>query len=124
MPLADYIPAPAPLEDTRPQRACCGGGGCTSHLPPPESTRPDCEPEPLSEAVDEDPILLCCPECDEVFPPAFYRHCQQCGHDFGQGVSAPAVETVESNLRPLLVVFGLVAVGAGVLGYCWYLFQR
>ncbi|HTN74504.1 MAG TPA: hypothetical protein VL096_04630, partial [Pirellulaceae bacterium] len=33
------------------------------------------------------PIMVTCPTCDEAFHPQFYRLCEQCGHDFGDGIA-------------------------------------
>ena len=124
MPLADYIPQPAPLENTRPQRESCGGGCCQQSPEPVEiaPTQPEsCE---TAEGTEAGPILLLCPQCDEAFTPTFYRLCQPCGHDFGDGVPSPTEESVESNSRALFVMFLLAAVAAGILGYCWFLFRR
>ena len=85
-------------------------------------TQPEsCE---TAEGAEEGPVLLLCPQCDEAFTPAFYRLCQPCGHDFGDGVPSPTEESVESNSRALFVMFLLAAVAAGILGYCWFLFRR
>ena len=124
MPLADYIPLPAPLEDTRPQRESCAGGCCQPSREAVEITPAQPESGETAEAMEEGPILLLCPQCDEPFTPTFYRLCQSCGHDFGEGVPSPTEEPVESNARVLFVMFLLVAVAAGILGYCWYLFRR
>lgn len=124
MPLADYIPVPAPLEHTRPPRETCGGG-CGHPSPEPvERSRSSPESGEAPAAEEQDAILLLCPQCDEAFRPVFRQLCPQCGHDFGDGVTTPVAEPVESNARALFVIFGLLALAAGILGYCWYLFQR
>lgn len=108
LPLAEYLPPSAPLENSRP---CCGG--CESAE----------TPEPAG-AGEEIPLLLFCATCDEAFPPTFAALCQKCGHDFGNGVQPPEPELATAGGRAALVVCGLIALAAGILGYFWYLFQK
>jgi len=121
LPLASYAPDPAPLEPTRPSAGSCGGD-CQRPLIPLVAA-PPAVTGGSDEAGAEAPILLLCTQCDEVFPPTFYRECQRCGHDFGAGVPAPP-DDAGANLRPMLVLFGMAALAAVIFGYCWYLFQR
>jgi hypothetical protein len=122
LPLASYAPDPAPLEPTRPGAGTCGSG-CCQGMPVSLGDASAAVAGGSDEAGTEAPILLLCTQCDEVFPPSFYRECQRCGHDFGEGVPAP-LDDAGANLRPVLVLFGMLALAAVILGYCWYLFQQ
>lgn len=88
------------------------------------STRPSSREQPQHRTADGPPILLICPNCDESFPPRFYRFCEDCGHDFGSGVQLRAEEGPEEmNRRVVLVaaVLGLLAIGSMI--YLWILFH-
>ena len=67
-------------------------------------------------------LLLMCPACDEAFSPAFYRHCQQCGYDFGQGLVLDATEGDDLTGRALIVLAGLVGLAVAIMAYFWWLF--
>jgi hypothetical protein len=104
-PLAEYIPAAAPVERTRRDSGCA----CKT----------------CDELPDENlaPVLLMCPSCDEAFAPKFYRLCEECGHDFGDGRQVELPEPEELTGRALLVMVALVILTIGILGYLWYLFR-
>jgi hypothetical protein len=99
-PLAEYIPA-APVKASRRDAACA----CRS-----------CDDEDV-------PVLLMCPSCDEAFAPKFYRLCEECGHDFGEGRQVEVSEPEELTDRALFVIVTLGVLTIGVLGYLWYLFR-
>lgn len=103
-PLAEYIPAAAPVERTRRDSGCacktCDGGRDEDHAP----------------------VLLICPSCDEAFAPKFYRLCEECGHDFGEGRQVKVPESVELPGRVLFVIAVLGALTIAVLAYWWILF--
>ena len=111
LPLAEYLPPAAPLEETR---VCCGSCG---------SAETSEAPEPSTEG-EEIPVLLFCAKCDEAFAPEFRQLCQKCGHDFGDGIAEPEVPLAASGGRAMLAVCGLTALAAAILAYCWYLFQK
>ena len=63
--------------------------------------------------------LLCCPTCDDVFVPQFYRDCPWCGHHFGHGlVPQDLVEVIDYR-----AAFGIVVGLMAVLGYMWLLYH-
>jgi hypothetical protein len=68
-------------------------------------------------------LLLMCPNCEEAFSPTYYRVCQQCGHDFGEGWQVPTHDADPTNDRALLVLGALIAIGIAMLAYFWYLFS-
>ena len=92
--LAEYLAPAAPVRGTR--RATTGS------------------PEPDEVVVE---ILLLCPQCDEVFPPRFYRYCPQCGHDEGTGMDVRPTAPPPLPTRPLLVLGGLITFLAALLLY-------
>ena len=68
-------------------------------------------------------ILLLCPQCDEAFPPRFYRCCQACGCDEGDGIEVRRW-TPEPLSDELLVAIGGLFLVACLLGtYFWFLFR-
>ena len=73
---------------------------------------------------DQSPILLICPNCDESFPPRFYRFCEDCGHDFGFGIELANHQREEVNHRAVLVVAVLGILALGFIGYFWFLFAQ
>lgn len=68
-------------------------------------------------------MLLMCPSCDEAFAPKFYRLCEECGHDFGEGRQVKVPVPVELPGRVLFVIAALAALAIGVLFYWWLLFR-
>jgi hypothetical protein len=81
------------------------------------------EPFPDAEVGRQTEILLLCPDCDEAFPPRFYRRCHACGHDFGSGYEPPAPVKQELSERAVLVLFGLMLLLLGGILYFWLLFR-
>jgi hypothetical protein len=83
-----------------------------------------CSPlEPCGSPPEEDDdssVLLMCPDCEEAFAPEFYRLCQHCGHDFGEGLLAETTEVDPVTDRALLVLAGLIALVAALLVYFWF----
>ena len=68
----------------------------------------------------EMPTMLVCPDCDEPFPPKYYRQCTGCGHDFGSGAELPdPIHQEQLSTRVIAVIAFLVlsAIVAGV--YLW-----
>jgi len=98
--LAEFIPTAAPLE----------------------ATRTDSDSGDQTTAKDRDSVLLMCPSCDEAFEPGFYRLCQQCGHDFGDGLQVESGTQDELTGRTLFVLISLSALGIAILVYFWCLF--
>ena len=64
-------------------------------------------------------VWLMCPGCEEAFSPEFYRLCQHCGHDFGDGLLVESPEADQITDRALLVLAGLIALVATLLVYFW-----
>jgi len=103
--LAEYIPAAESLPVTE---------GCSSCGSVARSDQPAC---------DRDfGVLLMCPDCDEAFSPQFYRLCEQCGYDFGDGLLVDAADSDRVPDRALLALAGLIVLAAALLAYFWYLF--
>ena len=103
--LAEFIPAAESLPVTKGCSSCGSGG----HVNRPVSER-------------DFGVLLMCPACEEAFSPTFYRLCEQCGHDFGDGLSVDVTGSDRVTDRALLVLAVLIVLGAAMLGYFWYLF--
>jgi hypothetical protein len=112
-----------PQCDRRRQTRCpsCDLGSedfpLADYLPPLESE---------SGSADQDPpdgLLLMCPTCDEAFPPRFYRYCQQCGHDFGDGMIIEGSDADALTGRAFAVLLGLVLFALAMLMYFWWLFD-
>ncbi len=72
-------------------------------------------------AVPQD-LLLMCPACDEAFSPNFYRHCEQCDYDFGEGLVLDTPEGDALTGRALIVLAGLVGLAVAFMAYFWWLF--
>jgi len=100
-PLAEFIPTAAPLE----------------------ATRSDSDAADQAVAKDRESVLLMCPTCDEAFTPGFYRLCEQCGHDFGDGLQVKIEAREELTGRMLFVLAGLAALAIVILIYFWWLFS-
>ncbi|MHB8954921.1 MAG: hypothetical protein ACYC4U_18265 [Pirellulaceae bacterium] len=98
-PLAEYLAPAAPLQSSRSR----------------DPDDPPHESEPVA-------ILLMCPQCDEAFPPRFYRHCPECGHDAGEGLSVPGGAFSPLSDETLLVITGLLALLAALVMYLRWLF--
>jgi hypothetical protein len=62
-------------------------------------------------------ILLMCPQCDEAFPPRFYRQCQWCGHEFesGRRIDSPITEPLTP--QAIWTIFALAVFCVGALGW-------
>jgi hypothetical protein len=137
-PLAEYRPAPAPLQPTRRDASAaeCDAdagshasdeGHCCRRGSPCDASATEAAPtagSPLDDAGASEPVLLFCAKCDEAFPPQFRRHCGHCGYDYGAGIAgeAPAIES--GGGRAALVLLGLVSLAAACLAYFYYLFHR
>lgn len=68
-------------------------------------------------------LLLMCPACDEAFSPQFYRFCERCGYDFGDGLVLEAAEVDILTGRALIVLAGLVGLAVAIMAYFWWLFS-
>jgi len=84
---------------------------------PIRQTQTESEESGKEETDDGPPLLLICPNCDESFPPRFFRYCEDCGHDFGFGVELQLKEPPEVNGRAIIVV---VALGLLALAFSAY----
>ncbi|MCH7726608.1 MAG: DUF2007 domain-containing protein [Planctomycetes bacterium] len=98
VPLAEFLAPTAPARSTR------------------GTNQSDDDPET------DETVLLMCPNCDESFRPRFYRHCENCSHDFGFGVVVETQPGVEFNPRILLVVGALIGMAVAASLYVWLLF--
>jgi len=68
-----------------------------------------------------EPLVLCCPTCDEPFLPRFACRCLACGHEFPDGYDpegGPADLPEQSDSRVLLLLAGTVLVV--VILVVWY----
>ncbi len=99
VPLAEFLAPTAPARSTR-----------VSH-------QNDYDPET------DETVLLMCQNCDESFRPRFYRHCENCSHDFGFGVVIETQPGAEFNPRILLVVGTLIGMAVAAFLYVWLLFH-
>lgn len=94
--LADYIPA------TRVHQI-----GSSAHQEP---------------TFDEKTALLMCDVCDEAFSPRFYARCQNCGHEFADGIRIENAVRNEFSGRALIVLFSLLTLLFLLLGlFVWIL---
>lgn len=71
-------------------------------------------------------INVICEICDEPFTARFPARCEWCGYRFTDGQEAPTPPPFadEMNWRVWLVLAGLVAIGAAVLAWGWYIAPR
>jgi hypothetical protein len=105
---AEYQQEPAPLKSTR--SGCCGGGAYDR-----------CEHEAAERCVERGPdgLLVVCPACGEAFAPVFYRRCERCGHDFGDGREPTSPDVEELSTRVWVVIWGLAGLLGGMFLYFW-----
>jgi hypothetical protein len=68
-------------------------------------------------------ILLVCPQCDEAFPPRFYRHCPECGDDEGEGFQVQPRSFQPLSDAALFAISGLLVTVVVLVLYCRWLFQ-
>jgi hypothetical protein len=101
-PCAEYQAAPAPLQPTR--------AGSEAH--------------PVHETPPCDRPLLCCMTCDEIFVPRFYRRCQNCGHDFGEGIDLETAPQEQLTPQFFLLLAGMLLTLGGLLVYFWWILRR
>lgn len=80
-------------------------------------------PQTAAGEVLASPLLLLCPTCDEAFPPQYYRRCQRCGHDFGQGIDVQPQGAELPPARVLLATAGLALLGGMAILYLWWVFR-
>jgi hypothetical protein len=64
-------------------------------------------------------VLLMCPQCDEAFPPHFYRTCQWCGHEFESGRQLENPLADQLTPQAMWTLFALALLGVGALW--WFL---
>jgi hypothetical protein len=65
-------------------------------------------------AENEADVLLLCSTCDEPFVPQFYRDCDGCEFDFGEGIERQKVVREELNNRVIFVILGVVLLLVGL----------
>ena len=67
--------------------------------------------------------LLICTTCDEPFTPRFYRSCQWCQHDFGNGIAARTADAHMERLNPRIwaMAAGVLGLVAALCGYFWWI---
>lgn len=87
--------------------------------------------QPASEGDRREPLMVICPTCDEPFAPQFPPRCEWCGHRFAGLPEPPPAEAQaappaawEFNGRVVMVVAGLVAATAALLGWFYYILHR
>ena len=67
-------------------------------------------------------MLVICPQCDEPFVPQFAEQCEWCNHRFTGSQSPPAFAGEVLNPAAIWLIFGLIAVLAGLLAwFAWLL---
>src|SRR5690606_14545725 len=75
------------------------------------------------------PLALICSTCDEPWTPEFYRRCEWCNYDFGDGKAERPPRTVkvrieeeaaEINGRVAIVLVGMAVLLGGVIGWFAY----
>ena len=67
-------------------------------------------------------VSVVCPICDEAFVARFYRRCEWCGHDFGEGLEFPVTADQAMSVRERAVLMALVSALATLLIYFAWLF--
>lgn len=70
-------------------------------------------------------LMVECPTCDEAFEPRFYKLCEQCGHEFPDGVAVRqplgTIPDNSLNLQRFWIVVGASLAFCGALGlYFWW----
>ena len=113
----------------RRQTVCpvCGVAGdgfpLAEYLAPAEPVRDSRNSVCDQNEVGEEPreILLICAQCDEAFPPSFYRFCAQCGYDSVEGIEIPRADVEQISDRVLWAITGLIVVATAVMVYFWLL---
>lgn len=89
----------------------------------PESGCSSVVPTDASPISDRDDLPLWCLLCDEVFQAQFYRHCEWCGHDFGNGIDLTTSYINPVSVRERAIVGLLVGITIGTLSYLVWLFR-
>ena len=79
------------------------------------------EPDELANNDQDSVAMLMCPVCEEAFTPVFYRWCQQCGHDFGDGLLVQTPEPDELTDRALIVLAGMIGLFIALITYFWWI---
>ena len=77
-----------------------------------------------AETDDDSNVMLMCPVCGEAFKPEFYRLCQRCGQDHGEGIVVEAAAPDQWTDRALMVLCGLIGLVLGLLTYFWIVLSR
>ena len=62
-------------------------------------------------------ILLMCTECDEAFPPSYYRRCEQCGHQFPDGQIVLDEEEPQEQLPTRVLAVILAFIILAIIAY-------
>jgi Putative prokaryotic signal transducing protein len=74
----------------------------------------------FQDSADGQRVLLMCAACDDHMLPKWYRHCPQCGHDFGDGIEPIESRFPTSALDPaVLWTVGLMFLG-GVIFVAYF----
>jgi hypothetical protein len=90
----------------------------------------DFPPAFLPDDVEADGSVLCT-ICDEAFTPRFPARCEWCGHRFADGYEPKPAEPLvtkpriveEMTSRAAILLFGMLAVSAAMLGWFWYVLR-
>lgn len=94
----------------------CGSAGTNFSL---AEFIPPADPDEPIDLVADEPVLLVCSTCDQVFEPQFYRHCEQCDYDFGKGLLPPRESFLEESRRQVAATFTAVVFVAIWLYLAW-----
>ncbi len=103
---------PSCPECARPRAARC------PHCRMPTADAPLASYVPLTDGLPAERLHLCS-VCDEAFLPEFYRRCEQCSFDFGDGIEVEKEEREEISNRAVGVAAALCGLALLVLGYFW-----
>jgi hypothetical protein len=69
--------------------------------------------------------LRYCSSCDDVGQLNYYRHCHQCGHDYGSGIEPNRPLEDHENLQLIRWILIAMAAGTGLaVAYFYWLFRR
>ncbi len=138
----EFLGSPQALtwtEDGRRPGCGCGSGACGGGMALGGASDEDASREPAADAefgelpdpgpVPEEPsgvgLALICSTCDEPFRPQFARRCEWCGHEFPDGFEVdvvPGEPPEETNVRVIVVLLALAALGIAAVIYFMTLF--
>jgi hypothetical protein len=68
--------------------------------------------------------LRMCSSCDDVFEPRFFRHCHECGHDYGDGFEPKSLPPAENDGRAWMVLWTMLGGALLMAAYFSWVFRR